>query len=763
MAIKTLIKRFFSGNTPILMVFILLLTSLYLMSSATHNSLLFGRLYSLLLGINFLATLLLLLLIVKSLWLLIQQYRQGKTGSRLTTKLVVMFVILSVTPVSVVYYFSLDFLQRGIDSWFDVRVENALKDALELSQTSLGVRMRELLRQTEQMSPRLNAISNELATLTLNELRTESGANELTLFTNDGRIIASSSSETTRLLPQQLEDNTLQQLRQGYHDVGLVPIPEIGLHIRIAINLENPDPALDGRILNLLYPITGRINELADSVQTAFSQYQEISYLRIPLKYSFILTLSLILLLSILTSIWAAFFAARRMVAPISDLVEGTRAVAAGNYEKRLPLPGKDELGFLVRSFNEMTQKIALAQENARVSQQQAEAQHSYLEAVLGNLSSGVITLDIHNLLQTTNHAANQILDASLTPFIGHFLDDATEKHLHLQHFIDAIYPHIEAKEEQWQEEVTLFARGGRKILICRGTMLHSSLSSVVGDDELNEGTIIVFDDVTEQVKAQRNAAWGEVARRLAHEIKNPLTPIQLSAERIRHKYLHKMDPQDADILDRSTHTIVQQVETLKEMVKAFSDYARMPSLNLDTIDLHMIINEVLDLYLDSNNNTEFSVTLDPSNPMIEADIGRLRQLLHNLIINALEANQESLHQVKQHKDQKNQQQTIYISTRCAEEHACRYVELKITDTGPGIAEGMFDQLFEPYVTTKPKGSGLGLAIVKKIVEEHGGMIFAENAENCGASIIIRLPVKKSTSIISKSEKLNNDNDDAAA
>ena len=733
MAIKTLIKRFFSGNTPIVVMVVLLLTSLYLMSIATHNSLLFGRLYSLLLGINFLATILLIGLIGKSVWHLIQQYRQGKTGSRLTARLVVMFVVLSVTPVSVVYYFSLDFLQRGIDSWFDVRVENALNDALELSKTSLGVRMRELLRQTQQMSPRLNAISNELATLTLNELRIESGANELTLFTNDGRIIASSISETTRLLPQHLEDNTLQRLRQGHDDFGLVPIPEIGLHIRIALNMANPDPALDGRILQLLYPITPRINQLAENVQEAFSAVRSLTVLRLPLKYSFILTLSLILLLSILTSIWAAFFAARRMVAPISDLVEGTRAVAAGNYEKRLPLPGKDELGFLVRSFNEMTQKIAMAQESARISQQETEAQHSYLETILGNLSSGVITLDTHNFLQTTNHAANQILSASLTPYIGHFMDDAIEDHQHLQDFVDAIYPHIEDRQEQWQEEVSLYIGGARKILICRGTLLSLSTNN-------EDGTIIVFDDVTELVKAQRNAAWGEVARRLAHEIKNPLTPIQLSAERIRHKYLNKMDAKDADILDRSTHTIVQQVETLKEMVKAFSDYARMPALNLDTIDLNKIITEVLDLYLTSNNDTLYSVTLDPKNPVIEADIGRLRQLLHNLIKNALEANQEN-HSGSQ---RQSRDEKIYISTRCAEEHACHYVELTITDTGPGIADDMFDQLFEPYVTTKPKGSGLGLAIVKKIVEEHGGMIFAENAENGGASIIIRLPVKKS-------------------
>ena len=760
MAIKTLIKRFFSGSKPIIVLFVLLLASLYLMSIATHNSLLFGRLYSLLLGINLLATLLLLGLIGKSVWSLIQQYRQGKTGSRLTARLVIMFVILSVTPVSVVYYFSLDFIQRGIDSWFDVRIENALNDALDLSKASLGVRMRELLRQAHQMSPRLNAISNELATLTLNELRAESGANELTLFTSDGRIIASSISETTRLLPQQLEDSTLQKLRQGSDDFGLVPFPDIGLHIRVTINLENPDPALDGRILQLLYPISARIDQLAESVQKAFSAVRQLTALRFTLKYSFILTLSLILLLSILTSIWAAFFAARRMVAPISDLVEGTRAVAAGNYEKRLPLPGKDELGFLVRSFNEMTQKISLAQESARVSQQQAEAQHSYLEAVLDNLSSGVITLDIHNQLQTTNHAANEILGVSLKPYLGQFLDEASAEHPHLQHFIDAIYPQLESGQQHWQEEITLFIGGGRKILICRGTKL--SVASNKTNDEMDGGSIIVFDDVTELVKAQRNAAWGEVARRLAHEIKNPLTPIQLSAERIRHKYLPKMDVQEADILDRSTNTIVQQVDTLKKMVQAFSDYARMPALTLDTVDLHKVIHEVLDLYLD-DEHTQFSVTLDPSNPLIEADIGRFRQLLNNLIKNALEANLEAKQENQQLQDNKPEKQAIYISTRCAEEHACRFVELKITDTGSGIPDDLFDQLFEPYVTTKPKGSGLGLAIVKKIVEEHGGMIFAENAENGGASIIIRLPVKKIAGQLIGPEKQNNENNDAAA
>ena len=743
MVLNTLIRRFLNSNAPVAILLVLLLVSLYLLRGATHNSLLFGRLYTVLLAVNAAAILIMLLLIGKSLWHLVQQYREHRTGSRLTTRLVVMFVILSVTPVSVVYYFSLDFLRRGIDSWFDVRVENALNDALELSQASLGVRMRELLRHTRQMGSRLNGVANELASLTLSDILKESDASEIALFAANGLIIAASSSETSRLLPQQLEDTTLQQLRQDKPEVGLIPIQDAGLHVRVAINIPSSDNSLEPRILQILFPVTERINTLADSVQNAFSQYREIAYLRYPLKYSFILALSLVLLLSILASIWAAFFAARRLVAPISDLVEGTRAVAAGNYEKRLPLPGKDELGFLVRSFNDMTHKIALAQDSARLSQQQAEAQHAYLEAVLGNLSSGVITLNGHMQLQTSNAAADHILGLKLVDLHEQFIDELVTQLPHLQQFVDSITPHLQHNEDQWQEEIVLFSGGNRKILMCRGTRLPDNQPD-------NDGMVIVFDDITEFVQAQRNAAWGEVARRLAHEIKNPLTPIQLAAERLRHKYLDKMDSEDAAVLDRSTHTIVQQVETMKQMVKAFSDYARMPTLHLDTVNLHQIINEVLDLYHETSNQQQFRVKLDTVIPLIQADIGRLRQLLHNLIKNALEANEES------------GGETVYIVTRCAEEHACRYVELKITDTGPGISDDMLGQVFEPYVTTKPKGSGLGLAIVKKIVEEHGGMIWAENAPEGGASIIIRLPVKGSEEKPAQQEQ-NRDNDHAAA
>lgn len=721
------IKRIYSGVTPIVALFILLLASLSLLSDATHSSTSFGRMYTVLLVINALAILLLVGLIIKNLYLLIIALRKGITGSRLTARLVVLFVVLSVTPVSVVYYFSLDFLKRGIDSWFDVRVENALNDALELSQASLGSRMRDLLRQTRRISSELSTIPDILASLSINDLRDELGAEELTLFSQQGRILASSNAEPGRLLPVSLDEAVQSRLRQDNEYVGLIPLHNGELFIRTAVLVPSADPVGSARHLQALFSITGRMNTLANSVQAAFAQYRELIFLREPLKITFILTLSLVLLLTLLMAIWAAFFFARRLVQPISDLVTGTQSVAAGDYQTQLPMSGmKDELGFLVQSFNTMTRKIAMVTDEAKRSQQQLAGQHAYLEVVLRHLSSGVITLDMDHRLHTSNAAAGQILGVDLDSYSGAPLHRLAHENPQILLFIDMINAHLDNLDAEWREEMTFFNTTGRQVLLCRGSRLPAA-------EETGEagGYIIVFDDITNLMQAQRNAAWGEVARRLAHEIKNPLTPIQLSAERLRHKYLHKMNPEDAELLDRSTHTIVQQVETLKEMVKAFSDYARMPMLELKPTDLNSVIDEVLDLYRNEATSCRFDVDFDASTPMIEADDGRLRQLLHNLIKNSLEA-------MAGRKDAR-----LRISTHCMEKEACRFVELRICDNGPGIPEPVLIQLFEPYVTTKPKGSGLGLAIVKKIIEEHGGMIWAENNDTGGASMVIRLPVTK--------------------
>lgn len=721
MVIDTL-KRLTSGPKPVVLLFLLLLTSLYIMSAATQNSEVFGRLYSLVLGINILALMLLLALIGRNLISLISRYRLRAAGSRLTVRLVIMFVILAVAPISILYYFSLQFLHRGIDSWFDFRIEQALEDALELGRTSLDSRLRELLRQTRLQIDTLSNENDASASLMLHEMRERSEAMELTLLTLSGRVISSSSVDPSTVLPTLPNTAILQQLRRGLDYAALEPIRDRGLHMRIVMLVPNPDPLGEPRMLHALYAVPERLDHLATSVQAAYTQYKELAFLREPLKYSFTLTLSLVLLLSLLTAVWAAFFSARRLVAPISDLAEGTRAVAAGDYDKRLPMPGRDELGFLVRSFNEMTRKIARARDEAQASQEQAEEQRAYLEAVLGCLSSGVLTLDEADNLHTANSAAEHILGVELQSPMQRSLAQLAKRYPPLEPLVETISAHLHLGQGAWQAEVVLFGPNGRQVLICRG-------SALMGDGKIQGEHVIVFDDVTTLIQAQRDAAWGEVARRLAHEIKNPLTPIQLSAERLRHKYLTSMAKEDAEILDRATHTIVQQVESMKEMVKAFSDYARPPKLTLEKIDLGRLLTEVLDLY-QGDERIVIRLKTCHSLPQIEADVGRLRQLLHNLIKNTLEAS-ESLTPV-----------VLEVSVDCGEKETCEYVQLHFQDNGPGFPDKMLGQLFEPYVTTKPKGTGLGLAIVKKIVEEHSGILWAENSDQGGARITIRLPVQ---------------------
>jgi len=709
------------------------------MSKATYSSTDFGQLYPTLLIINLSAMFLLVGLIIKNLYRLIIQYRNHEPGSRLTTRLVIMLIILSVTPVSLVYYYSLDFLRHGIDDWFNITVEKALSDSLELSQASLGLRMRELTRQSKSIANQLINIEDDFAAIKLHELRIDGTATELTLFNLNGHIIASSSIDHDNLIPIALASSTQLNLRQSNSDGELITLKDTGLHIRIAILLPHYDQAIEQRVVQALYPISDRMNKLADTVSKTYTHYNELLFLRKPLRNVFVLTLSLVLLLSLLTSVWAAFFFARKFVQPISDLVEGTRAVADGNYQKKLDVTGKDELGFLVGSFNQMTDRISAAQIEASESQKHAEEQRSYLEAVLSNLSSGVITLDEKHNIITSNTIAEQILSCKLNDYIEKEIIDIIDDHTHLHAFFDIVLPKLNSNKANWNEEIILFGPGGRRVLMCRGTTLPSS-------GKQHPGHVVVFDDITTLLQAQRDAAWGEVARRLAHEIKNPLTPIQLSAERLRHKYLDKNRIDDPDLLDRSTNTIVNQVETLKEMVKAFSEYATMPSLKLKSINLNKLIIEIISLYKDTNTDIQFEDILDLAIPQFQADIGRLRQVLHNLIKNALEACEST----------DNSDNKIIIRTQSVTAQNNNYVEIKVNDNGPGINEEVLQNLFDPYVSTKVKGTGLGLAIVKKIVEEHSGIIWAENLAAGGTSIVIRLPIPSSNTADSHDNTKNN-------
>lgn len=712
-------KRFPAGLLSIVGLFSLVLFSLYMMSDASQNSERFGRLYIGLLILN--ASILVALFIVINFQLikLVLRAKERQTGSRLTLRVVLFFVVLSLIPAATVYIFSVQLLQRGIDSWFDVSVERALEDALDLSRSSLDLHMRQLRKLTIPMAETLAETPNSLASLTLNDMLKSSGAVEMTLFGHHNRIIASSGEIASSIIPRTPSESVLRLVNDRVSYIGLDPVKDTGLQIRLVVPVSPTSQNAENRVLQVLYPFNERINDLANSVQGAFGKYNELVYLRTPLKQNFLLTLSLVLLIGVLFAVWAAIFLSGKLMSPISELAQGTKAVAAGDYHKRLPVGKKDDLGLLVLSFNQMTERLAQARDAAEHSQRIVEGQRAHLQTVLEHLSSGAMSLDLDLVLDTVNAAASQILGANLSEYTGYRLSDLGRLNPLLSRFCESLEPHlIKEDKQEWAEQVVLFSSGGRKVLMCRGARLpnHANLPG---------GHVVVFDDVTALIQAQRDAAWGEVARRLAHEIKNPLTPIQLSAERLRRKLLPQLNPPESEILDRSTRTIVQQVESMKTMVNAFRDYARPPSMEVTPLDLNELISDVIELYRSNPTDAELELSLDERSPLIKADGVRIRQLLHNLIKNSLEA----LQNVKD--------AVLRIQTQCSSESPL--VNITVSDNGPGFPEELMDRLFEPYVTTKPKGNGLGLAIVKKIVEEHGGMVAAENGPEGGARVHIRL------------------------
>lgn len=706
-------KWFNLGITAIF--FTALLISLWMIADALQNSTRFEHLYLPLLLVNIGAFLALLALIILKLRTLVHQVQKRRAGARLTVRLVILLVMLATLPVMILYYFSLEFLHQRLDSWLDINVEQALVNALELSRTALDSRLRDALKRTEATLQEILLKEEKSPELNFDDLRSRSGASELTVLAPSGHIIASNSTDTSRLLPHTPPERILLHLKQTDSYVNLEPLMDGGLYVRVVLKFNHANQV---RLLSALFPINERLGELTHSVESTFIRYKERLYLQKHLNLNLTLVLSLVLLLTLASVIWVAFFAARRFVAPISNLADGTRAVASGDYEKQLPVSHFDELGFLVQSFNEMTRKIAQARDEVKQSQHLADSQRIYLETVLERLSSGVISLDYEQRLRTANLAANDILGLPLSDLLGKTLSQLKNDYPILASLCQALHPHLFNNAQDWREEFTIFGTSGRRILLCRGTQLRlSSHHAHPG------GYVIVFEDVTTLIQAQRDAAWSEVARRLAHEIKNPLTPIQLSAERLRQKYLHKLPEKEAEPLDRLTHTIIQQVESLKEMANAFSDYAKTPMMQWQYLNLNELIKEVIELY--HQYDTLFHLVLGEV-PLIEADRGRLRQVLHNLIKNALEAMTVG--------------NTMTITTYYLMEATFECVELKIQDQGPGIPPQLLDKVFEPYVTTKLKGTGLGLAIVKKIIEEHGGIVWIESLPT-GTCVIVRLPV----------------------
>ena len=706
---------------------LLWLAAILFMAQTAQNSEQFSRLHPWILMINAAGLVVLVGLLGAKLTQLVRDWRGHVIGSRLKARMVWIFGVLATLPILLVYFFAVQFLNRGIDSWFNVEIRKSLDDALVLSRSALETRMREHLADTELVAEELATVGGASPGL-LESLRRQVGAVEIIVATESGAVVAVSTGLSSEIVPDEVPSEVLMQLRQRRPFVSLEPQAGGGYLVRTAVPLGETVPGRQRLAVQAMYPVAQRLGALADTVQAAYQQFGEKDYLRKPLKASFILTLTVVLLLSLLAAWYGAIFTAQRLVQPIQDLVKGTRAVAEGDLDTRLPLTSHDEMGFLVHSFNDMTKRLRRAREDQRRAQQAAETERANLAVILARLSTGVVSLEPDLRVRTANRAASMILGSDLEAAVGSRLADLGAEDGLLRQFAESARARLAAGDVEWREQFTFQAGMGRRVIMCACTPLPS-------EGDAPGGFVLVFDDITVMLQAQREAAWGEVARRLAHEIKNPLTPIRLSAERMRHKLLPSMGEKDAQILDRGTETIVQQVEAMKEMVNAFSEYARAPRFEMASLNLNNLVTEVADLYRAQvvGRGVHLNVSLDPGLTSVVADQGRLRQLLHNLLINAVEALEGQ------------PGGEIAVTTRLGQRDGDEIAEIEVEDNGPGFQRELIGQIFDPYVTTKAKGTGLGLAIVRKIVEEHGGHIEADNRAVGGARVRIDLPLSATT------------------
>jgi len=690
----------------------------YLMSQASSNSEVFAQHYVVLLYLGGALSVSLGGLILYQLTVLRRKLKERVFGSTLTLRLMVVFTLMALIPGGLMYAVSFQFLQRSIESWFDVRVDKALESGLSLARGALENSLKELAKKADSMATALESTPAPESSA-LNKLREQYAVEEATLMTPRGKVILQSSADPISLLQDLPSANMLRQVRAQQTVRSIESIPERGLYLRVIVPVNVLTIADDIRILQVLQRVPSQIAQDAKVIEAGNSDYQLLLQARVGLKRIFGLTLTLAMLLTLFSALALAFVLSERLSAPLSALAEATRAIAKGDYSKLNPVKSRDEFGVLTQSFNTMTRQIADATEAMERNQLQLENAKTYLESILSNLTSGVLTFDERFYVKTLNGAGSDILAVAPGAFHGVKLPDWARHVPAVAPFAEvALRRFTSGTGVQWEEQMEYLRSDGQRTLLVRGTRLGGP------GGPADNGYVVVFDDITHLIQAQRDAAWGEVARRLAHEIKNPLTPIQLAAERMQLKLSEKLPPAEAEILKRSTGTIVSHVTALKGMVDDFSQYAHASRMNARPVQLNDVIREVLFLY--ESMGVAIEARLGDGLPSIFADPAMLRQVLHNLFQNALDA----LTGVDDPR--------ILVSTS----QATGGVLLTVRDNGTGIAEGVMGRIFEPYVTTKPKGTGLGLAIVKKIVDEHQGRILVENVKPHGANVSIVLPPK---------------------
>ena len=684
-----------------------------LLISTAADTVLFSRNYPLLVALNVVLALAMLALVGWQLRTLWRDYQAQVFGARLKLRLMLMFGVIAVLPGALVYGVSVQFVTRSIESWFDVRVEKALESGLQLGRSALDSLLADLGEKGRSMASELSDIQEASRRSALLRLREEKGVQTAALFSVGGQLLSSATGELANLMPD-LPDQAQLKAARNSRSIGSVEGEGGKLYLRVLVPVSARDMFEEPRILQLTQPVPAALADDAEAVQGVYRDYQELQLAREGLTRIYALTLTLTVLVALFSAFALAYLMARRLAAPLYILAEGTQAVAQGDFSPRQAIYSGDELGVLTQSFNRMTRQLDEARRDTERHRAEVESARGYLESILANLSTGVLVFDRRFVLRTVNEGALTILNDDFEGVVSVAVDEWPRQQV-LGAFIREQFAATE--ENEWQAQLELERPNGMpQVLLLRGSRLPESSGG---------GDVVVFDDVTRLIAAQRSAAWGEVARRLAHEIKNPLTPIQLSAERLQLKLADKLANGDADMLARGTQTIINQVQAMKRMVDDFRDYARLPTPVVAPLDLNELIREVLGLYESSSAaiDTELAGDLGP----VLGDATQLRQIIHNLLRNA--------------EDALEGRDDARIVIRTA--RGLRHAWLTIADNGPGFPVELLPRIFEPYVTTKARGTGLGLPIVKKIVDEHQGSIEISNAPEGGARIVIRLPLVK--------------------
>ena len=698
----------------ILISVVLAVVLLVLLSGNSANTEVFSSNYNALLWLIGVLALYLVGLSAYQLWRLRGKLKNKVFGAKLTLRLVVFFTLIGVMPGILIYAVSVQFLDKSIESWFDVRVEKALEGGLNLGRSGLNNSLSELVKKGKFTALLLAEKDPKQYQLALDQLVAEKVVQEVALFAANGKLIAFSSGSNAQL-PDMPDGNLIRLTREKGEYSVIDTLPHKGLTLRSLVMVNANDLNGGRAVLQFTQPVPKQIKEDAETVQAVYRDYQELTFSRLGLKRLYAITLTLSLLVVVLTAVSVAFFISERIGSSLEALAEGTRAVAQGNFTGQYPIRSSDELGALTGLFNQMIRQLSDAKAASELQQGQVMRAKGYLESVLTHLSSGVIGLDDNLRLRSMNTSSVQILGVPLHEMQRMNLEQIGEKSSLLNSFCRTISDAFaDTPNEEWQRQIERLSKNGNQILLMRGTRLPPGSGA---------GYVVVFDDISHLLSAERQAAWGEVARRLAHEIKNPLTPIQLSAERLQHKLKSKLDEDDVTLLANATQTIVSQVAAMKNMVNDFADYARGPALKLLQLNLHELIKEVLGLY--EAHDIPVVLKLEATKSEINGDATRLRQIIHNLLQNA----QDALKGVEE------PQITLHTETHNKE------INLYVEDNGSGLSEKVLSNAFDPYRTTKAKGTGLGLAIVKKIVEEHGGHITIENRSTGGARVRVALPL----------------------